>query len=231
MPTWDSLAASGGRGSRRTVTGLNAPGLLARTPGTSTWRTPASGITSSRAGGRVLACAPEGTQTGHTGPADPVGCPVNAVAPGFFSSEMTQAANQLRDLIVTAPEALRQQLAGLTRGQRVETAARFRPGDLASPAEGARAAMASVARRHQGDVLAQQGDEFRRDEDVAGGPPGAGLAGAAFESAVLVHRPSSVKSLPAAGLVSAKMSRPSLHRGRWQPSLASAMTSLGRIIA
>jgi hypothetical protein len=61
----------------------------------------------------------------------------------------TQAGNQLRDLIVTAPEALRQQLAGLPRERQVETAARFRPGDLADAADGARAAMASVARRHQ----------------------------------------------------------------------------------
>ncbi len=61
----------------------------------------------------------------------------------------TQAANQLRDLIVTAPEVLRARLAGLAAPQRVELAARFRPGDLTSPAEGAKAAMAAVARRHQ----------------------------------------------------------------------------------
>jgi len=61
----------------------------------------------------------------------------------------TQAGNQLRDLILTAPEPLRQQLAGLPTGRQVETAARFRPGDPARPAEGAKAAMASVARRHQ----------------------------------------------------------------------------------
>jgi transposase len=61
----------------------------------------------------------------------------------------TQAASQLRDLIVTAPQALRQQLAGLPAARQVKTAARFRPGDLARPADGARAAMASVARRHQ----------------------------------------------------------------------------------
>ena len=61
----------------------------------------------------------------------------------------TQAGNQLRDLIVTAPEQVRQQLAGLTRERQVQTAARFRPRGLAGPAEGARAAMASVARRHQ----------------------------------------------------------------------------------
>jgi transposase len=61
----------------------------------------------------------------------------------------TQAGNQLRDLIVTAPERVRRQLAGLPGGRQVETAARFRPGDLACPAEGAKAAMASVARRHR----------------------------------------------------------------------------------
>ena len=61
----------------------------------------------------------------------------------------TQAGNQLRDLILTAPEPLRRQLAGLPSKRQAETAARFRPGDLTSPAEGAKAAMASVARRHQ----------------------------------------------------------------------------------
>ena len=46
----------------------------------------------------------------------------------------TQAGNQLRDLIVTAPEALRQQLAGLPAARQAETAGRFRPG---GPADGA----------------------------------------------------------------------------------------------
>jgi len=59
----------------------------------------------------------------------------------------TQAANQLRDLIVTAPAALREQLQPLKTGARVTTAAAFTPGDLADPAEGMKAAMASVARR------------------------------------------------------------------------------------
>ena len=61
----------------------------------------------------------------------------------------TRAGNQLRDLILTAPEPLRQQLAGRPSGRRVDMAARFRPGDPACPAEGTKAAMASVARRHQ----------------------------------------------------------------------------------
>jgi transposase len=61
----------------------------------------------------------------------------------------TQAGNQLRGLIVTAPQALREKLAALTAPQRLEAAARFRPGELTCPAEAARAAMAAVARRHQ----------------------------------------------------------------------------------
>src|SRR6266550_9371804 len=61
----------------------------------------------------------------------------------------TQAGNQLRDLILTAPEPLRQQLAGQPCGRQADAAARFRPGRPACPAEGAKAAMASVARRHQ----------------------------------------------------------------------------------
>jgi transposase len=40
----------------------------------------------------------------------------------------TQAGNQLRDLIVTAPEPLRRPLAGQPSGPQVDAAARFRPG-------------------------------------------------------------------------------------------------------
>jgi transposase len=61
----------------------------------------------------------------------------------------TQAGNQLRDLILTAPEPLRRQLAGLPSGRQAGVAARFRPGDPACPAEGTKAAMASLARRRQ----------------------------------------------------------------------------------
>lgn len=61
----------------------------------------------------------------------------------------TQAGNQLRDLIVTAPQVLREKLAGLPTAERVTLAARFRPGDLITPAGAAKAAMATVARRHQ----------------------------------------------------------------------------------
>jgi hypothetical protein len=48
-----------------------------------------------------------------------------------------------------SPGQLREQLAPLPTARRVDVAARFRPGDLTSPAGGAKAAMATVARRHQ----------------------------------------------------------------------------------
>jgi transposase len=61
----------------------------------------------------------------------------------------TQAGNQLRDLITTAPAPLRAQLAGLSTARRVRAAAIFTCADAADPAEGSKAAMASVARRWQ----------------------------------------------------------------------------------
>src|SRR5262249_27165023 len=61
----------------------------------------------------------------------------------------TQAGNQLLGLIITAPQELREKIAALPAPERVKLAARFRPGDLTSPAEAAMAAMATVARRHQ----------------------------------------------------------------------------------
>lgn len=61
----------------------------------------------------------------------------------------TQAANALRDLIVSAPEAIRSRLGPLSTEERVEVAARFRPGVLCEPAEATKAAMRSLACRHQ----------------------------------------------------------------------------------
>jgi transposase len=61
----------------------------------------------------------------------------------------TQASNQLRDLIVTAPATLREQLAGLSTEQRVRIAAPWPTGALSDPVTAARTAMGSVARRHQ----------------------------------------------------------------------------------
>ena len=62
----------------------------------------------------------------------------------------SQAANQLRGVLVTAPEALRQRLRGLSTKQLVAAAARFRPGGAPGDVETAtRFAMRSLARRYR----------------------------------------------------------------------------------
>jgi transposase len=60
----------------------------------------------------------------------------------------TQAANQLRDLIVTAPDQLRCRLRDLNTDQRIEICARFRPGQVTETIEAAKFAMRSLAQRH-----------------------------------------------------------------------------------
>src|SRR5215213_4399273 len=62
----------------------------------------------------------------------------------------TQAVNQLRGLVVTAPEALKQRLRGLSTKELVAVAARFRPGGDPGDIEAAtKFALRSVARRYQ----------------------------------------------------------------------------------
>ena len=74
----------------------------------------------------------------------------------------TQAANQLRALLLTAPEELRAELRGLSTAKLVATAARFRPGGLAKDLRSAtKLAMRSVARRHR--RLSEEIAELWRD--------------------------------------------------------------------
>jgi transposase len=61
----------------------------------------------------------------------------------------TQAANQLRDLIVTAPSQLRETLTELNVDQRVRLCARFRPDGTSTPLAATKTALRSLARRHQ----------------------------------------------------------------------------------
>jgi transposase len=62
----------------------------------------------------------------------------------------TQAVNQIRTLLITAPATLREQVADLPRTRLVATLARLRPGhDLASPINAAKSALRRLARRHQ----------------------------------------------------------------------------------
>lgn len=60
------------------------------------------------------------------------------------------AINQLKTLLVTAPEALKSELCGLSTARLVARASRFRPGANLSDVEAAtKFALRSVARRHQ----------------------------------------------------------------------------------
>ncbi|RPE29674.1 IS110 family transposase [Kitasatospora cineracea] len=62
----------------------------------------------------------------------------------------TQAMNQIRGLLVSAPALLREPLAGLSRTELIRTLARLRPGDdLSGPVAATRAALRRLARRHQ----------------------------------------------------------------------------------
>jgi transposase len=59
----------------------------------------------------------------------------------------TQALNQIRDLITTAPDELRSQLRGLRRRQLLETCAAFRPGDRDDLTSITKLALRGLARR------------------------------------------------------------------------------------
>ena len=60
----------------------------------------------------------------------------------------TQAINQIKALIVTAPLELRHELVGLDVSRLVARCARFRPGHLATPAGAAKYSLRLLARRH-----------------------------------------------------------------------------------
>ena len=60
----------------------------------------------------------------------------------------TQAVNQMKALIVTAPSELRHELVGLGVSRLVARCARFRPGHLATPAGAAKYSLRLLARRH-----------------------------------------------------------------------------------
>ena len=74
-------------------------------------------------------------------------------------SHRTRVANQVRDLVNTAPEQLRCGLEPLTTPQRVQRCARFRPGDLTEPVEATKAALRTLARQHL--ALSSDLDELR----------------------------------------------------------------------
>jgi transposase len=61
----------------------------------------------------------------------------------------TQAVNQIRDLIITAPDELRASLRDLTLKEVVDRAARWRPGPVTSPTAATKLALSVLAQRYQ----------------------------------------------------------------------------------
>ena len=61
----------------------------------------------------------------------------------------TQAANQIRDLIVSAPEGLRDKLGHLSTEHRVAACPRMRSGAISDPVEATKRSLRLLARRHQ----------------------------------------------------------------------------------
>lgn len=61
----------------------------------------------------------------------------------------TTAALQIRDLIVSAPDELRESLESLSIQRQVAVAGRFRPGPITDPSQATRAALGSLARRYE----------------------------------------------------------------------------------
>lgn len=76
----------------------------------------------------------------------------------------TRVANQIRDLVLTAPEELRRVLEPLATAERVAVAARYRPSaDLADPREATKLSLRVLARRYQ--TLTDHLDELRAHLD------------------------------------------------------------------
>lgn len=71
----------------------------------------------------------------------------------------TRIANQIRDLLVTAPDQLRETLEPLDTDERVARAARFRCGESPDPTEATKVALRTLARQHQ--MLTTDLDDLR----------------------------------------------------------------------
>lgn len=88
----------------------------------------------------------------------------------------TQASNQIRDLIVTAPEGLRERLVKLTSAARIDLCARFRPGTVIEPGEALKRSLRCLARRHL--ALAAEIEELDQAINVLCAAVNPGLLGA-----------------------------------------------------
>lgn len=85
------------------------------------------------------------------------------VARRSADQQRTGAINQMRSLLVTAPDALRAQLRSLTVKQLLSTSKGFRPGALDDPAAAAKTALRSLARR----VIHLEAEIAALDADLA----------------------------------------------------------------
>jgi transposase len=84
----------------------------------------------------------------------------------------TRIANQIRDLLVTAPDQLREVLEPLDTDDRVARAARFRcTGDPADPAEATKIALRTLARQHEALTVDLDALRTRLDELTAQANP------------------------------------------------------------
>ncbi len=86
---------------------------------------------------------------------------IRATRVAFASTRATRTrvANQMRDLVVTAPARLRANLEVLDTTALAQRAARYRPGDVTDPTEATKAALRTLARQHQ--ILTADLDELR----------------------------------------------------------------------
>jgi len=88
-----------------------------------------------------------GTPKSGLGPAESVR--VLRIARRSAIKARTQAANQIRDLILTGPDQLRARLRNLDTATRVRSCVGLRPGqDMTDPVEATKTALRSLARRH-----------------------------------------------------------------------------------
>lgn len=105
----------------------------------------------------VLAGTATGQSRGHNGPVESL----RAVRVAYRSANKarTQAINQIRALLTTAPDPLRTRFTGSPLRDIIETCSRFRPQSPVCPTEGAKLALRTLAKRvqHLDDELAELG--------------------------------------------------------------------------
>lgn len=106
-----------------------------------------------------------GEATGAPKTADGIVESIRAVRVAFCSTRdhRTRLANQIKDLVVCAPDDLRASLEPLETDARVERCARFRPGPADDPIEATRLALRTLARQHQ--TLTADLDQLRNQLD------------------------------------------------------------------